>query len=277
MRCAASSLLLAFAHGAVCAADAPIIQPSNQVGWGSPVVVFEHGAGDSLNTWRTVQTQVSPFAETFAYTRAGYVGSPAANGTRDARTIVGELRTLLASRGLRPPYLLVGHSSGGLYMQYFARNFPDEVVGLVLVDSSHPQQDERMRRISRSMAENVAAARSSAPGIMGREGAAFGQSGRQVQDSRPLRPMPLVVLTASRYPPQIGAAAIGTRVGRRQALDPAFWLGLQQDLAAQVPDSQHRVVKDANHFIQIEQPKAVTTAVIEMIVELRKRGAASSR
>jgi pimeloyl-ACP methyl ester carboxylesterase len=56
---------------------------------------------------------------------------------RDAVSVVGELRALPSERGLSPPFVLVGHSLGGLYIQYFARNFPDDVAGLVLVDSTH--------------------------------------------------------------------------------------------------------------------------------------------
>ncbi len=55
--------------------------------------------------------------------------------------IVSELRTELDRRNIRPPYVLVGHSLGGLYMQYFARNYPSEVSGLLLVDSTHWDQN----------------------------------------------------------------------------------------------------------------------------------------
>ena len=67
-----------------------------QAGSGGPVVVFEYGLGDSLDTWKSVQDDVSEFTTTFAYNRAGYPGSPKAVGTRDAATVVGDLRALLA-------------------------------------------------------------------------------------------------------------------------------------------------------------------------------------
>src|SRR5262249_60318800 len=80
------------------------------------------------------------WARTVSYNRAGSDGRDPALGPRDAATIVGELRSELRRRNLLPPYVLVGHSLGGLYMQYFARNFPGEVAGLVLIDSTHWDQ-----------------------------------------------------------------------------------------------------------------------------------------
>ena len=70
-----------------------------QAGWGGPVVVFENGLGDRLETWRSVQDDVSHYSETFSYNRAGYAGSPPALGTRDAATVVGELRALVGGSG----------------------------------------------------------------------------------------------------------------------------------------------------------------------------------
>jgi pimeloyl-ACP methyl ester carboxylesterase len=82
-------------------------------------------------------------ATVFAYNRPGYGASAPAATPRDGRTVVEELRRLLRAKGLFPPYVLVGHSLGGLYMQLFARAYPDEVRGLVLVDALYPRQVRR--------------------------------------------------------------------------------------------------------------------------------------
>jgi pimeloyl-ACP methyl ester carboxylesterase len=74
------------------------------------------------------------------YNRPSYGKSDASVSERDGKHIVNELRELLKAQGLKPPYILVGHSLGGLYMQYFARRYPDEVRALILVDSTHPKQ-----------------------------------------------------------------------------------------------------------------------------------------
>jgi pimeloyl-ACP methyl ester carboxylesterase len=87
-----------------------------------------------------VFSEVSKTNTVIAYNRAGHGGSSSPQSERSGQAIVGELRTLLKSQGLRPPYILIGHSAGGLYMQLFARHYPDEVAGLILVDSTNPKQ-----------------------------------------------------------------------------------------------------------------------------------------
>jgi len=103
------------------------------------VVVFEAGSRNTLDKWGTVPETISRDATMFVYNRPGYGSSEAAGTPRDGRTIVDELRAVLRHKGLRPPYVLVGHSLGGLYMQLFARAYPQEVEGLVLVDSLYPR------------------------------------------------------------------------------------------------------------------------------------------
>ncbi|RZI62538.1 MAG: alpha/beta hydrolase [Rubrivivax sp.] len=106
---------------------------------GSPVIVFENGARMTLDTWSRVIQQLGPEATALAHNRAGYGQSEAVDGARTGEAVVEELRALLAAKQLKPPYILVGHSLGGLYMQWFARRYPQEVQGLVLVDAVYPR------------------------------------------------------------------------------------------------------------------------------------------
>lgn len=106
---------------------------------GAPVVVFENGARLTLDSWRLVVDAVSHDATVLAHNRAGYGQSDPIDGPRSGEAVVEELRALLAAKGLKPPYVLVGHSLGGLYMQWFARRYPQEVQALVLVDSVYPR------------------------------------------------------------------------------------------------------------------------------------------
>jgi pimeloyl-ACP methyl ester carboxylesterase len=107
---------------------------------GEVTVVFENGLDGKMNWWTKVIPEISKDATTFAYNRPGYGWSELTSTLRDGFHIVEELRTLLMSNGLEPPYVLVGHSFGGLLMQLFARKYPDEVSALVLIDSTHPAQ-----------------------------------------------------------------------------------------------------------------------------------------
>ncbi|MCK7513715.1 MAG: alpha/beta hydrolase [Desulfobacterales bacterium] len=118
-----------------------------QLGQGSPVVVFKNGLGAPMPGWNKVFAEIGRQATVFAYHRPGYGRSDPAETPRDDAHIVDELRALHRRRGLAPPYVLVGHSLGGLYMQLYARKYPDEVAGLVLVDSTHPSQMEGAGRI----------------------------------------------------------------------------------------------------------------------------------
>lgn len=124
---------------AVPAAAAPVVEsltlrhPTSQ-----DVVVFENGSRATIDKWGTVPERIARDATVFAYNRPGYGNSDIVSTPRDGRTIVEELRALLRQKGLKPPYVLVGHSLGGLYMQLFARAYPEEVKGLVLVDALYP-------------------------------------------------------------------------------------------------------------------------------------------
>ena len=107
-----------------------------------PIVVFESGLAGYKEAWREVFMDISTTNTVFAYNRPGIGRSAATMKPRGGAEIVADLRALLSSRNLQPPYILVGHSAGGLYMQLYARTYPSEVAGLVLVDPTHPTQFE---------------------------------------------------------------------------------------------------------------------------------------
>lgn len=109
-------------------------------GQGTPAVVFDNGLGGTLDWWAKVVPELEADTTVLAYNRSGYGRSSPVDTPRDGQHVVQELRDLLRERGLAPPYVLVGHSLGGLYMQWFARRYPQEVQALVLVDSTHPAQ-----------------------------------------------------------------------------------------------------------------------------------------
>ena len=107
-------------------------------GEGSPTVILEAAGGHFSATWGLVQPQVAQNTRVCAYDRAGYGWSEPGPEPRDAGQIATELHTLLAEAGIEPPYVMVGHSVGGLYIRVYNALYPGEVVGMVLVDSTHP-------------------------------------------------------------------------------------------------------------------------------------------
>jgi len=109
---------------------------------GSPTVILEPGLGGSSPTWAWIQPEVARVTRVCAYDRAGLGWSdPAPAGTpRDGQHVAVELHTLLQKAGIPSPYVMVGHSFGGLYTLVFAHQYSGDVAGLVLLDSSHPDQ-----------------------------------------------------------------------------------------------------------------------------------------
>src|ERR671916_981315 len=108
----------------------------NCVGQGSPTVVLDAGSGEMSAQWVRVQQEVSDTTRVCAYDRAGMGWSEMGPEPRDARQISSELHTLLSKAGIEGPYVLAGHSFGGMYMQTYAARYPEEVAGVALVDSS---------------------------------------------------------------------------------------------------------------------------------------------
>src|ERR671913_410302 len=107
----------------------------NCVGQGSPTVVLDAGSGGFSAQWVRVQREVSDTTRVCAYDRAGMGWSEMGPEPRDARQVSRELHTLLTKSCIRQgPYVVVGHSFGGLYMQTYADRYPEEVAGVALVD-----------------------------------------------------------------------------------------------------------------------------------------------
>lgn len=106
-------------------------------GSGSPVVIFESGAGDFSLIWSLVQPDVSRFTRACSYDRAGYAWSDPGARPRTFNQLALELRTLLEKAGVKGPYVLVGQSFGGSLVRGYAARYPSDVAGMVLVDAVH--------------------------------------------------------------------------------------------------------------------------------------------
>jgi pimeloyl-ACP methyl ester carboxylesterase len=247
-------VLAAFCAGAdTDATDANALHRTRIEGNGPPTVIFEGGLGDTLDVWSDVQSSIAEHcARTLAYNRAGYPGSPPADGTRDAATIVEELRAELHARDIPPPYVLVGHSLGGLYMQYFARSHPDEVTGLLLLDSTH--WDQRLPNGPQATAAYAGrrAVIVFMPWIARRELTASGSAGVQVHESPAAGQVPTVVLSSTRAP--LGE----TPAGRTEAAR------LQEGIAADFPAARQIRVESSGHYIQHDRPDIVIDAAREL-------------
>jgi pimeloyl-ACP methyl ester carboxylesterase len=218
-------------------------------GHGASTVILEAGLGDTLDVWKDIQPHIAEnCTRTLAYNRAGYLGSEPAGGRRDSATIVAELREELKNHGIKPPYVLVGHSLGGLYMQYFARNYPDEIEGLVLVDSTHWNQSMRIDPDASGPWTKRRQVTLFMPWIVRREFTDSEQAGLQVHESPHVRYVPTIVLSSTRAP-------LGETPASR-----AIAATMQEEIAADFPLAKHVRVDDSGHYIQRDRPDAVIDA-----------------
>ncbi|MFJ7469272.1 alpha/beta fold hydrolase [Peribacillus frigoritolerans] len=108
----------------------------NISGKGKPNIVLINGGSGPMEGWMRILPVISESASVFSYNRFGVTGSDKPKEIQDGISIVTTLREVLTIVGFEPPYLLVGHSLGGLYANLFARLYPNEVAGIVFLESS---------------------------------------------------------------------------------------------------------------------------------------------
>ena len=209
----------------------------------TPTVVFENGFGVNMKLWDEVFLEISKTNSVFAYNR------------NDAKVLknkimpsdmVKNLREILKDRGIKPPYILVGHSLGGLNIQYFARKYPKEVVGMVLVDTSHPKDFEDTSLIPKSQVKTFAH---------------LDACGQEVLDLQNMQDIPMITLAATyknnmhKYPKKMIPHIEATE--KRMETFPELY-----------PNCELRWI-DSGHFIMYEKPRVVSEAIKEVIKKIR--------
>jgi pimeloyl-ACP methyl ester carboxylesterase len=221
---------------------------------GAPMVVLEAGAGNSANTWRDVFGPIAQFARVCAYDRPGLGGSQSAPQPRLPMDIIATLHALLAATGERPPYVMAGHSWGGEIVRLYATQYPAEVVGLVLIDSSHEEQVKRFAAVApQAAAANQVAPRP--PAAAPPELADLETMGAELSKTRWHADLPLVVLTRTAPP--------ATNQDERLNV----WQELQRELATRSPQAEHIVAAKSGHYIQNDEPSLVIDAVRRVVAK----------
>ena len=237
------------------------------MGRGDPTVILDSGFGDSSSVWRETQKQIQAFTRVCRYDRANLGESDPAPTPRTSQQMVEDLHTLLRKTGIPGPFVLVGHSIAGFTARLYASKYPDEIRGVVLVDSSHPDQAPALRALLPPPAEcadgTVRGARDELDRWLrseaaGDEGMDIPASAAQVRATGSMGDLPLAVLTATDH--GIGGE-LGARVEEK-------WRAFQDDLAALSSRSTH-VSIDGGHYIQVQHPEAVADAV-KRILEMSR-------
>ena len=206
-----------------------------------PVIVFESGQGLGKESWDRVVQPLAACARIVLYDREGIGDSPAPPDHRPviADTVADALAGLLQAIHVDPPYLLVGHSLGGLYVQAFARRHPKDVAAVVLVDASSPLEPPGVF---------VSTVPLDSGSISAAEEAGVTPSMTALLEGPAFPPVPLVVLAATDH----------GDTPKREAL----WQEVQLRTAALSPKGRLEVV-NSGHFIQMDHPEMVVRAVLE--------------
>lgn len=223
----------------------------------SPVVVFENGLGGRLEWWSKIIPEISKQATVYAYNRAGIGASTPTTRPRDGLQVIEELRQNLRERKLPPPYILVGHSLGGLYMQLYMRRYPDEVAGLVLVDSTHPEQLTDKGSPSNWPAWFKVAFGVASSAAAKSELAYIPATGRELLALPTVQGKPVIVLSAQEPMQQQSDLARDANAKRADIL--------------RLNPGARQVWVNSGHAIPLENPDAVISAVQDVLAELRAR------
>jgi pimeloyl-ACP methyl ester carboxylesterase len=261
-------------------------------GRGTPTVLLEGGWAASSLAWARVQPLVATTTRVCSYDRAGMGLSDPGPDPRDGTAIARDLADGLRAAKIAPPFVVVGHSAGGLYVRVFAGLHPDQVVGMVLVDPSVEYQDRRLSAIFGPGAGSVAGLRSrSAACLAAAQAHALPSVAPELTKCDPATPvgtwrtevaeldglwgatsdevgerpnygaMPLIVLTAGDTNAALPADA------RRTA--DRIWARFHDDVAARSTAGVRRTVIGSGHLIPKDRPDAVAAAVADVVAAVR--------
>ena len=225
-------------------------------GSGSPTVVFEAGLTGDYQTWLEILPEIAKKTRVCAYNRANIAPSGSAPTPRTAADMVADLHALMEAAGETPPFVLVGFSFGGLVSQLYARTHPNDVSGLVLVESNHPDEVDQFEKhltpaqIARDHRETDANS----------EGVDVYRSFEQVQAAPPLRDLPVVVVT--------GGVPLQWPPGWDEDVFNRLRAAQQKDLAASVTDGTQLIARSSGHEVPSTQPEVIVKGVLLVLAKL---------
>jgi pimeloyl-ACP methyl ester carboxylesterase len=222
-------------------------------GSGGPTVILEGGFGTGIASWTTVHGEIAKFTRVVAYDRAGLGQSEPGPKPRTAMQFARELHTALQNAGIKPPYVLVGHSMGGITVRVFADMYPQEVAGLVLVDPSQEAFNDWLKTHPSSVMKEAEAQIKDAPEGIRAEAEGVDASYEQARKAKVPAKIPVIVLSATRTPAGVEAAA------------SAVWLVQHKEWVKKVPGAKLVPAEKSGHMIQLEQPDLVIEAVREEV------------
>ncbi len=264
------------------------------IGEGTPTVILDAGLGDTYLSWRKVQPEIGKFTRVCSYDRAGLGYSQSVSGPRTSKAIADQLHALLQAAGVKPPYVLVGHSMGGYDVRLYASAYPTDVVGMVLVDASHPDQDKRfppeLQNMQGSWEREALFVEFSMPfgipRLMGlceenpslraaecnwrnarenlEEMKAFKDSAAETAATGSLGNIPLVALS---HDPEKPSSELAPDLAKPTN---DAWEKMQEELAHLSTRGTQMIAKNSAHYIQLDRPDVVIDAVRTVVQQVRQ-------
>lgn len=221
----------------------------------APTVVFESGLGDGLKVWNEVFNEVQEFTGAFVYSRPGYTPGIRKVGFGSKRTAADSaalLHQILRKSDTPAPYILVGHSIGGLYVLEFARNYPDQVAGLVLVDARLPEFTEKCEAAGVKLCQPPILFTLLSPPHVAAEIRGIQASEANAPEAADIGDIPTILLAATKPPP--GGSADTQQI----------WLEVQRNFATSLSDGQLIIAEGSGHYIQRDVPHFVIQAIRDL-------------
>jgi pimeloyl-ACP methyl ester carboxylesterase len=282
-------------------------------GAGFPVVILEVGGTGNVLQWSRVQPDVAKTTRVCSNDRAGFGWSDLGPNPRSAAQIVGELHTLLQAAHVPGPYVLTGHSIGGLFVRLFASIYPTDVAGIILVDATHEDLRQRMPADSGAQAGNPLLlhlaldlhsfmtvvgyarltgirfaggpglspeARTLAEGIKVRTTMPFADrsetlaTDESMTQVRKTRHILDIPLVVVTRAPYVANATIPNERQQRQERGERAWAELQGDLVTLSSRETQVVAAKPGHYVHLVQPEIVIDAIRGVVSQVRLRTAA---
>ncbi len=222
-------------------------------GEGSPAIILETGMGNDMTAWQSTIERFAERSQVFAYNRAGFQGSTSINTQRDGQTIALELRVLLKELNISPPYILVGHSLGGLYMKLFANAYPDDVAAVVFIDATHHDMREICKTADGNYCVNEIPwwAKIIMPDAVASEYKQLDRSLELSSNVKNFPHVPVVVLSSTKIPK-------GVEETDKDWIDSQRW---QKYFTTLSPVSKQITCSSCGHHVHQDKPELVTEAL----------------
>jgi pimeloyl-ACP methyl ester carboxylesterase len=251
-------------------------------GTGTPAVVIDTGLGETLDSMQQLQDRLAEVTLVISFNRAGYGRSEPGPLPRHGEQAAGELQALLEAAAVPGPYVLVGHSLGGLNMQVFASKHPEDVAAMVLLDPPPlsfivGQEHRELRSMADQMTaewQAMADAGSDSPDpeerrkavffrtIASEQRQMFGEAGRKVDSISAFGDTPLVVMAAGRPNPMLGPGAEEFQ---------RYWIDQSRFLIEKSTSGVFILVSSSSHFLHRDAPELVAQTIVAVVLEARQR------